>query len=201
MTTQPFTILRIDASARTEGSASRALADRAVRLLTLAHPGAKVVRRDLAAIPPTLLTEAMIGAFFTPEDQRTEDQRALLTESDTLVAELQAADHIVIAVPIYNFGVPGAFKAWYDLVARAKLTFRYTPDGPVGLLADRPVTVVVASGGTAVGSEIDFATGWLKHGLGFIGLHDVRLIAADRLMADPARKDAAEQALEASVAG
>jgi FMN-dependent NADH-azoreductase len=113
-------------------------------------------------------------------DQRSAAQRAALAESDALVAELAAADLLVIGVPIYNFGVPAALKAWVDMVARARLTFRYTENGPEGLLRGKRAYLVVASGGTAVGSEIDFATGYLRHVLGFLGIEDVQIIAADR---------------------
>ena len=128
-------------------------------------------------------TEKTADANFTPAEQRNEEQKAALAESDALVAELRAADVLIIGVPIYNFGIPAALKAWVDMVARARLTFRYTENGPVGLLKGKRVYLVVASGGTAVGSEIDFATGYLRHMLGFLGIDDVHIVAADRLMA------------------
>jgi FMN-dependent NADH-azoreductase len=102
--------------------------------------------------------------------------------SDALVAELQAADEIVIAVPVYNFSVPAALKAWIDMVARARVTFRYTEDGPVGLLTGKRAWVIVGSGGTELDGPVDFATAWLRHVLGFLGIDDVRVIAADRQM-------------------
>jgi len=90
------------------------------------------------------------------------------------------ADVLVIGVPIYNFGIPAALKAWVDMVARARLTFRYTEQGPEGLLRVKRAYLVVASGGTAAGSAVDFATGYLRHVLGFLGIDDVEIIAADR---------------------
>jgi len=173
------TILHIDASARREGSATRDLSDRIVK-----HLGAtRIIRRDLAT-PLPLLTEAWINANFTPADQRTDTQHEHLALSDRLVAELQDADTIVIGLPIYNFSVPAAFKAWIDLVARVGLTFSYTENGPKGLLDNKRVVLAVASGGTAVGSEIDFATGYVRHVLGFIGLTNIEIVAADKMALD-----------------
>ena len=161
------TILHIDASARRTGSATRDLSARIVQ-----HLGAnRIIRRDLAT-PLPLLTEDWITANFTPADQRDATQRDLLALSDELVKELQQADTVVIGLPIYTFSVPAAFKAWIDLVARAGLTFSYTENGPKGLLEGKRAILAIASGGTAVGSEIDFATGYARHVLGFIGIHD-----------------------------
>ncbi|WP_170343389.1 FMN-dependent NADH-azoreductase [Ruegeria arenilitoris] len=174
------TILHIDASARRTGSATRDLSARIVQ-----HLGAsRIIRRDLAT-PLPLLTEDWIAANFTPADQRDATQRDLLALSDELVKELQQADTVVIGLPIYNFSVPAAFKAWIDLVARAGLTFSYTENGPKGLLEGKRAILAIASGGTAVGSEIDFATGYARHVLGFIGIHDVDVVAADRMALDP----------------
>ncbi|MBJ6372169.1 FMN-dependent NADH-azoreductase [Sedimentitalea arenosa] len=173
------TLLHIDSSARGTGSTSRQLSDRIVTQLA----PAQVIRRDLAD-PLPQITEPWIGANFTPAADRDAAQRDLLALSDTLVDELRAADTIVIGTPIYNFTIPASLKAWIDLVCRVGLTFEYTPEGPRGLLAGKRVILAVASGGTQVGSEIDFATGYLRHVLGFIGLDEVQIIAADRLVQD-----------------
>ncbi len=173
------TILHIDASARREGSATRELSDRIVKHLN----AGRIIRRDLAT-PLPLLTEDWIAANFTPADQRDEVQRDQLSLSDDLVTELQQADTIVIGLPIYNFSVPAAFKAWIDLVARVGLTFSYTENGPKGLLEGKRAVLAIASGGTAVGSDIDFATNYAKHVLGFIGIHNVDVVAADRMALD-----------------
>lgn len=188
MTDKTGTVLRIDASMRYEGSVTRDLTDR----LIAARPGAEVIRRDLAADPLPQIDAEWIAASFTDKAARSPEQTERLALSDILVAELRSADEIVIGVPIYNFGVPAALKAWFDLVARARETFRYTDGGPVGLLNGKKATVLVASGGTGSGSEIDFATPWLRHALGFIGILDVTVIAADRLMVDPSRLEAAQ---------
>ncbi len=173
------TILHIDASARREGSATRELSDRIVKHLN----AGRIIRRDLAT-PLPLLTEDWIAANFTPADQRDEAQRDQLSLSDDLVTELQQADTIVIGLPIYNFSVPAAFKAWIDLVARVGLTFSYTENGPKGLLEGKRAVLAIASGGTAVGSDIDFATDYAKHVLGFIGINNVDVVAADRMAMD-----------------
>ncbi|KNG94499.1 FMN-dependent NADH-azoreductase [Pseudaestuariivita atlantica] len=166
------TVLHIDSSARTTGSATRAMTAR-----TIAELGAaRVIRRDLAAEPLPHLSEAWVSANFTPAETRTEAQAQTLALSDTLVAELDAADVIVIGLPVYNFGVPAALKAWIDLVARAGRTFRYTPDGPQGLLTGKRAIVAFASGGTGIGSEIDFASRYLTHMLGFLGITDVTFV-------------------------
>jgi len=177
-------ILRIDASARNAGSTTRQLTDQLVARLVEQGYGAAVTRRDLALTPPALLTEAWVGANFTDETERSDDQRAALAASDELIAELEAADTIVIGVPVYNFAIPASLKAWVDLVARARRTFRYTETGPEGLLKGKKAYLVVASGGVPVGSDHDFATGYLRHVLGFVGITDVAIIAADQQMMD-----------------
>jgi FMN-dependent NADH-azoreductase len=186
------TIFHLNASARTEGSVTRDLSRRLVGHLS--DPGTKIISRDVGTSPLPLLTETWVGANFTADESRTPAQLETLALSDSLIAELEAADTLVLGVPIYNFGVPAAFKAWIDLVARARKTFKYTETGPVGLLDGKKAYVVVASGGTVSGSEIDFATPYLRHVLGFLGIHDVTVIAADQLMATGAEKVAATEA-------
>jgi FMN-dependent NADH-azoreductase len=195
-TTFPATklrVLRIDASARVEGSISRKLADGMLGELDERMPGLTIVRRDLAPGLP-FVDPAWVNANMTDPDVRTGAQRQALAKSDELVAELMAADVLVIATPIYNFGVPASLKAWIDQVARARLTFRYTEHGPEGLLSGKKAYILMATGGTEVGSAIDFATPWLKFVLGFLGIADVEVIAADRGMmrGDAARKHASE---------
>lgn len=172
----PETILHIDASARLADSVSRQLSSRIVERL-----GGDVIRRDLTQ-PLPQITQDWVTANFTPPEDRSTAQRDTLALSDRLVDELHAARTIVIGTPIYNFGVPAALKAWIDLVARAGLTFRYSDTGPVGLLSGKRAIIAIASGGTAVGSEIDFASGYLRHVLGFLGITEVEIIAADQIM-------------------
>jgi len=136
-----------------------------------------------------------VNANLTDPEMRSEAQRQALAGSDALVAEVMAADVWVIATPIYNFGVPASLKAWIDQIARARLTFRYTDQGPEGLLSGKKVYILTATGGTEVGSAIDFATPWLRFVLNFLGITDVEVIAADRgmLRGDSARQTAAER--------
>lgn len=181
-------ILRIDGSARFEGSVTRRLADAVIGRLRAENPDAHVTQRELSDGLP-LVDENWVNANFTDPAERSVEQRAVLALSDRLVEELKAAETIVIAAPIYNFGVPAAVKAWVDLICRARETFRYSENGPVGLLENRRVYLVTASGGTPIGSEIDFATGYLRHIFGFIGIDDVRVVEAGQLMTD------AEQAI------
>jgi len=173
-------ILRIDSSATVEGSYSRDLID---RLLDNLGPDGQVVRRDLTD-PIPQIDAAWIAANTRPEAERSDAHRQTLALSDRLVDELEAADLIVIGLPVYNFAVPAALKAWVDQVCRARRTFRYTPEGPQGLLTGKRAIVVYAAGGTAMGSPIDFASGYLRHVLGFIGIDDVTFVDAGRHMAD-----------------
>lgn len=188
-------ILRIDASPRAGSSITRKLGDELLSQLSKRDPHTLIVNRDVSAGLP-FVDRSWIEANFTAEEERTVAHREVLSLSDELVGELKAADTIVITSPIHNFGIPATLKAWIDLVARARLTFRYTEDGPVGLLTDKSAIVIVASGGTPVGSEADFASAYLRHVLGFIGIKDVEVIAADQLTKDPSRKEAALAEIE-----
>lgn len=172
------TLLHLDASARQTGSVTRQLSAAIVAKLE-----GEVIRRDLTDAVPQI-NEAWVNANFTPADQRTEAQKAALALSDRLVAEVTAADVLVIGAPVYNFGVPAALKAWVDQIARAGVTFAYTENGPKGLLDGKRAVIALATGGTQVGSDIDFASGYLRHIMGFIGIEDVEVIAADRLAVD-----------------
>lgn len=178
MTTTPH-ILRIDTSARRDGSVSRQLTDDIVARLA----PATLTTRDLAE-GVELIDAAWVEANFTPATDRSKAQQAVLAGSDKLVAELQAADTIVIGLPVYNFSVPTTLKAWVDQVARAGVTFRYTAEGPVGLLSGKRAIVAIASGGTRLDSDIDFAGRYLRHVLGFIGITEVEFVRADAMMTD-----------------
>lgn len=183
MTKQPLNILVVSASGRKDGSVSRQLTEDFLKAFADAGVDAAVTSRDLADGVP-FVDQDWINANFTPAEDRTAEQTATLSFSDGLVDELKAADIVVIGAPIYNFGVPASLKAWIDQVARARLTFQYTDKGPVGLLNNKRAVIIAASGGTEVGSEIDFATGYLRHVLGFLGIGEVAQISADRLMVD-----------------
>ena len=192
--TAPTTILKINSSSRSDTSHSRVLVNRLVARLKQGNPGAKVIDRDVSR-GIEFIDEAWIGANFAQPDQRTGPQIHRLALSNELVGELGVANLIVIGVPIYNFGIPASLKAWVDQIARANVTFRYTDAGPQGLLTGKKAYLVVTSGGTKVGSEIDFATSYMRHILGFIGIDDVTVIAADQLMSETTEQLAAAKHL------
>ncbi len=173
----PLNVLEVQASARGEGSISRDLTADLIAALEARHGDLNVTRRDLAKGLP-FIDEAWVAANFTPDEDRTSTHRQILSRSDDLVAELQAADVIVIGAPMYNFSVPAVLKAWIDMIARARLTFEYTENGPRGLLEGKKAYVVVPSGGVPVGSPADFATPYLRHALKFVGITDVEFIGA-----------------------
>ena len=180
------TVLNIQASARHDGSVTRQLSDKILTEIA----ADQTITRDLATGLP-LLDAAWLAANFTLADDRTDVQRETLALSDSLITEIKQADTIVIGSPVYNFSVPAVLKAWIDQIARVGVTFKYTPDGPVGLLSGKRAIIVIASGGTPVGSDIDYASSYLKHIMGFIGITDVTIIAADALGNDADAKIAA----------
>ncbi|MEE2690901.1 MAG: NAD(P)H-dependent oxidoreductase [Pseudomonadota bacterium] len=177
MSTTTLKILQVNASARRNGSTTRRLSEELVSKLA-AKGEAKVKVRELADGVP-FVDEEWVAANFTPVENRTARHTATLAYSESLIEELEEADVIVIGVPVYNFGVPAALKAWIDMVTRARRTFEYTDKGPVGLLKDKRAVLVVGSGGVTVGSEADFATRYLKFVLGFIGVTDIEIVAAE----------------------
>lgn len=166
------TVLRLDAGADRPGSVTRSLADEVVERLS-GRGDIDVVHRDLTAGMP-FVDGAWVGAAFAGGDA------GALATSDELVGELEAADVVVISAPIYNFGVPAALKAWIDQVSRAGRTFRYTEDGPVGLLEGKRAVLVTASGGTEIEGPADFAVPYLRFVLGFLGITEVTVVAAEQ---------------------
>ncbi|HBU62253.1 MAG: FMN-dependent NADH-azoreductase [Oceanicaulis sp.] len=167
-------ILRINSSARKDGSLSRELSS--LLADALAGETGNVVVRDLADRPVPQVDADWVGANFTDPSERSDAQRETLKGSDALISELHAADHIVIGVAMYNFSIPSSLKAWIDQVARARETFRYSEAGPEGLLKGKTAWLVMASGGARLDSEADFATPYLRFILGFLGITDVRVI-------------------------
>ena len=174
-------ILQINASARREGANSTRVANAIVSRLRQAHPESKLVLRDLAATPHPILDEAALGALFTPADKRSPEQAARVALDDALIAELQAADAVVLGVPMYNFGVPAQLKAWIDAIARNGVTFRYTESGPEGLLQGKKVYLALARGGRHRGTAADSQVPYLKTVLGFLGISDLHFIYAEGL--------------------
>ena len=173
-------ILHITSSGRYEGSITRQVSDLVVKTLKGNNTSLESVNRDVAAGLP-FVSEAWINSNFTMADERTEEQKEVLGFSNELVAELENSDHIVIASPVYNFSIPASLKAWIDLIARAGLTFHYTKNGPEGLLNNKKATIVMASGGVPIGSEMDMASKYLKFALGFVGISEVNIIDASTI--------------------
>ncbi|EAQ30635.1 acyl carrier protein phosphodiesterase [Erythrobacter sp. NAP1] len=193
-------ILHITASIRDEESVSRTLGDKLVHRLAEKNC-ASVTKRDLAENDIPFQSWELFNAGLTEKAERTAEQQELAAIADTLIAELMAADTIVIATPVYNFGVPATVKAWADLVARAGTTFKYTETGPVGLLEGKKAYIAGASGGTPIGSGMDFMSSWLKFFLGFLGISDVEIVAADGIMGrdGPEKIEAAKARIEEMV--
>jgi len=164
-------ILQINSSLRGNQSESTRVTNAVVAKLAAANPGASVTVRDLGANPHPVLDEAALGALFTPADQRTPEQAARVALDDALIAEAQAADVIVLGAPMYNFGMPIQLKAWFDAIARAGVTFRYTESGPEGLLKGKKVYVATARGGIYP-ADADPQVPHIRMLLNFLGLTD-----------------------------
>jgi FMN-dependent NADH-azoreductase len=175
-------ILHIDSSVRSTGSLTRQLGGEFIAKLQAADPSSTVITRDLAANPVPHVTEQLIGAYFTPAEQRNADQAHVIKTSDALVDELLAADTIVIGAPMYNFSVTSGLKAWIDHIARAGRTFQYGANGPEGKVTGKKVYIFVASGGAYSSGPYavyDHVTTYLRSVLGFMGMTDVTFIVAE----------------------
>ena len=173
-------ILQINASAR-PGANSTRVADSITARLQAAHPDATLTVRDLASAPIPFLDGAALGALFTPAEQRSAEQAARVALDDAAIAQVQAADAIVLGVPMYNYGIPAQLKHWIDAIARAGVTFRYTAQGPEGLLKGKTVYVALARGGRHRDTPADTQVPYLKTVLGFLGMTDVHFIYAEGL--------------------
>lgn len=195
------TVLHINSSIRNAGSLSRQLSGEYVEKWHLAHPQDVIVQRDLGAQSVPHLDEAMLGAFFTLPAERTAQQNQALQLSEQLIAELYAADVIVIGAPMYNFSISSGLKAWIDHVARAGLTFKYTESGPVGLVTGKKVLVFTSRGGvysSGPGAAMDFHATYLRAVLGFIGLTNVTFVHTEGVaLGEAAVNQAMDQARSA----
>ena len=174
-------ILEILSSARAGNSYSTRLSHALVERLQQDHADARVQVRDLGANPHPMLDEAALGALFTPAEQRTVAQQARVALDDVLIAEVQAADVLVLAVPMYNFSIPAQLKNWIDAISRAGVTFRYTANGPEGLLTGKKAYVILAAGGKHRNQPTDTLTPYLRTFLGFVGISDVVFVYAEGL--------------------
>ena len=174
-------ILQVNSSARREGSQSSHLAAAIVEGLRAINPGAQVTVRDLAHTPHPELDDAALQALFSPAENHSPEQAARVAQDDALIAEIKAADVVVLGVPMYNFGVPAQLKNWIDAVTRAKVTFRYTASGPEGLLKGKKVYVALTRGGKYRNTPADSQVPYLKTVLGFLGMTDVEFVYAEGL--------------------
>lgn len=174
------TILRVEGSIKGDASVSRKLTDRILARLTAAHPGAEILNRDLSKGVQSI-DGAWLGAVYTPAEARTAEQAATAAYADALLAEVKAADILLIGMPVYNFAISSQMKSWIDQLARRGETFQYTETGPEGLLKGKRAIVAMASDGTGIGAPIDFASGYVRHMLGFFGITDVQFVAADKM--------------------
>ncbi len=185
------TVLQINSSLAGDSAASTALADRLVAGLVANDPGLRVVRRDLAARPLPHLDASRLGALAKPAAARTPAEAAIAAESDAVIAEVEAATHVVIAAPMYNFGAPSTLKSWFDHLARAGVTFRYTANGPEGLLRGKRATLVTTRGGVHRDRPHDHLVPYVRTMLAFVGITDVAVVYAEGLALGAEPREAA----------
>jgi FMN-dependent NADH-azoreductase len=193
------TLLQINASIHGENGQSSQLASQFVAAWREQHPQTQIVQRDLASDPVPHLTAERFAAFLTPAQTRDAVQHAVAQYSDNLIAELKQADVIVLGLPMYNFGVPSQLKAYFDHIARAGLTFRYTAQGPVGLLGGKKVYVFAARGGLYAGGPLDTQTQYVRDFLRFLGIEDVQFVYAEGLAIGSESKEAALSGARAQI--
>lgn len=194
------TLLQISSSIFADQGTSTALANRFVANWATAHPQSRVIKRDVAADPLPHLDGAAVAALMAPAEQRTAAQAEQVAVADALIAEIQAADVVVIGAPMYNFGIPSQLKSWFDYIARARVTFRYTEQGPEGLLKGKQAYVFAARGSIYGESPTDGVTTYLKQMLAFVGIVNVEFIYADGLNMGDDTRNSAIAAAEAAIA-
>jgi FMN-dependent NADH-azoreductase len=183
-------LLQLNTSIFSDGGQSSRLAQRFVAAWRAGNPGASVTVRDLAREPVPHLDAARFAAFIAKAEERTAEQQAAANYSDILIAELKAADVIVLGLPLYNFGLPSTLKAYFDHIGRAGHTFKYTEKGPVGLLTGKKAYVFATRGGLYQGTPLDTQTAYVRHFLGFIGVADVAFVYAEGLALGESSKEA-----------
>jgi FMN-dependent NADH-azoreductase len=189
------TVLQLNSSLFGDTGQSTRLADEFVARLRSKQPGVRVIRRDFAIDPVPHLTEQKFKAALVPAGERTPEQAGEAAIADDLIAELDIADILVIGIPMYNFGVPSTLKAWFDHVARAGTTFRYTEKGSEGLMKNKKAYLFMTRGGKYVGTESDMQTPYIRMFLGFLGIEDVEFIFVEGLaMGEETGRKAVESA-------
>jgi FMN-dependent NADH-azoreductase len=178
----PKTLLHLDSSPLGEASVSRHLSAEFVTNWKKANPDGTVINRDTTTTNIAPVTAAFVGAMYTPEASLTADQRNLLALSDTLIAELFAADEYVFGVAMHNFSIPSTLKLWIDQIARVNKTFSYATGTPVGLLTGKRATLIIASGGIydagTVMASYNHVEPYLRTVFGFLGVQDITVLAA-----------------------
>ena len=174
-------ILNINSSSNRQNSISTSYAEKLINRIKDVETNVNISERHTTYSNLPFINEDMLASLFV-KGERTAEQEKALSISQELVDEILNADTIIISAPIYNFSIPASLKAYFDLIARAGLTFKYTANGPEGLLKDKKAYVIVSSGGTEIDSDIDFAGRYIKHFLGFIGITDIEMIKLDQLM-------------------
>ncbi|MET0656666.1 MAG: NAD(P)H-dependent oxidoreductase [Steroidobacteraceae bacterium] len=187
------TLLQLKTSLFSNAGQSSLLADEFVDTWRKTHPEGRVITRDLAATPVPHLTAERFQAFLSKPEERTAEQQAVVDFSDALIAELRAVDEVVIGVPTYNFGIPSTLKAYFDHIARAGVTFRYTANGPVGLIDGKKVHIVAARGGFYAGTPTDSVTRYVADFLSFLGMSAVNFVYAEGLAISATQKEVSLQ--------
>ena len=181
-------LLQINASIRSGAGVSSHLADQFVEAWKASHPEGTVTVRDLAASPVPHLDATRFDAFLANPAQRSAEQHAVVEYSDALIEELKRADTIVIGLPMYNFGIPSQLKAYFDHIARAGVTFRYTAQGPEGLLTGKRAYVFATRGGRYVGTPLDSQSPYVRDFLAFLGIRELEFVYAEGLQLSPESK-------------
>jgi FMN-dependent NADH-azoreductase len=192
-------ILNIASSVKGKDSFSNQLSTAIIEKLKTDYPGSTVLTRDLVKNPFPNFEEALLGAFYAPEANRTPEQQEAVKHSDQAIKEVMDADILVIAVPMYNFSIPSTLKAWIDHIARRGVTFQYTQNGIEGLVKGKQLILAIASG--SVYSEgpmkaYDFTENYLRTILGFIGMTDVSVFRAEGTAMPEFKDTAITKALE-----
>ena len=196
-------LLHVSVSPRHGGSISRRVAGQLIAAFKTADPSLRVVERDLAAEPIPHIDAAFAAASLMPEPERTDTDQAALAFSEALIAELAAANRILISTPLHNFTMPSALKAWLDHVMRPGRTFRGTAAGKIGLLADRPTFAIITCGGRFgddASAQTDFLSPYLRYALTTMGLVDVDIIRLGELKRGPAKVEEAFRQAETWIA-
>jgi len=183
-------LLQLNTSIFSDGGQSSRLAQRFVAAWRASNPGAKVTVRDLAREPVPHLDAARFAAFIAKPEERNLEQQAAVNDSDALIAELRAADVLVLGLPLYNFGLPSTLKAYFDHIGRAGHTFKYTEKGAVGLLTGKKAYVFATRGGLYKGTPLDTQTAYVRDFLGFIGITEVEFVYAEGLALSESSKEA-----------